>query len=117
MDDFTVQVRRAVEAAVGETGFDLSKLPVDVSGKSGADAAMALFPVAKMAKQNPMEYASAIASKIQPAGLIARVEAVNGYVNFYIDPSAMVGAVMEEKLMPLARMAVISLWRASCHIE
>ncbi len=49
-----------------------------------------------MAKQNPMEYASAIASRIQPAGLIARVEAVNGYVNFYIDPSAMVGAVMEE---------------------
>ena len=93
MDDFVKQVRDAIAGALGA---DASQLPVDTSGKSGADAAVPLFAVAKAQKANPMEFASAAAGKIAKGGLIDHVEAVNGYVNFYIDPIAMTSAVMEE---------------------
>ncbi|MFH1404115.1 MAG: arginine--tRNA ligase [Candidatus Altiarchaeota archaeon] len=43
------------------------------------------FKLAKSRGENPVKIAVELAASIQPTSLIARVEAVNGYVNFHLD--------------------------------
>ncbi|MFA5793837.1 MAG: arginine--tRNA ligase [Candidatus Brocadiia bacterium] len=59
------------------------------------DYAMACFRLAKAVKKSPNELAVQIANAVQPTGLIEKVQAVGGYVNFFIN-----GPKLADLLLP-----------------
>ncbi|MEE3400705.1 MAG: arginine--tRNA ligase [Methanomethylophilus sp.] len=62
-----------------------------------ADLAVPCFAFSKALRAPPKAIAEQIASAIKaPCGLIAGVEAVNGYLNFTADPTAIVTDVLQE---------------------
>lgn len=53
--------------------------------KEIADLAYPCFPLSKILKKSPKEIAEEIAGEIKRREWIDKVEAVNGYVNFFIN--------------------------------
>ena len=96
MDDFVSQIRTSVEAALAGTAAEGVQFVVDTKKAEKCDAAVPCFAMAKALKQAPPAIAEDLASRIPVGGLISAVVPLNGYLNFTIDPAAMVGAVMEE---------------------
>jgi arginyl-tRNA synthetase len=60
--------------------------PDEIQVSQVADLSSTLaFKLAKKLKKSPKDVAEGLARKIKPVGLIERVEAVNGYVNFHLN--------------------------------
>ncbi|MBC7128545.1 MAG: arginine--tRNA ligase [Thermoplasmatales archaeon] len=57
---------------------------IKIEKQKVGDASFACFSLAKIIKKNPVEVAEEISRKME-GGLIKRAEAINGYINFYID--------------------------------
>lgn len=80
------EIKRQVEAASGE-----SIRPDEIKGSAAADVACtASFRLAGKLKKSPKEIAETLAGKIETGGRIKRVEAVNGYLNFFIDYGSLI---------------------------
>lgn len=75
------EARRLLEEAVGTA---VSMEDVKVSDVADLSSAIA-FRLARASKKNPREVAEELAGKIRPRGLVGKVEAVNGYLNFSLD--------------------------------
>ncbi|MFH1227030.1 MAG: arginine--tRNA ligase [Planctomycetota bacterium] len=58
------------------------------------DYAVACFRLAKAARKSPNELAVQIANAIKPTGLIEKVQAVGGYVNFFINGPKLAGLLL-----------------------
>lgn len=52
------------------------------------DFALPCFKFAKVLRKSPVLIAQELASSIQPAGDVVKIEAVNGYLNFFVDRKA-----------------------------
>ncbi|MCD6547706.1 MAG: arginine--tRNA ligase [Nanoarchaeota archaeon] len=77
-----MQFEKEVERALKKVGIKKIKLEKPPNPKFGDIS----FPCFELAKgKNPTEVAKEIAEKIKPKGLIAKVEAVGPYVNFFIN--------------------------------
>jgi arginyl-tRNA synthetase len=72
-------------------------LTPSISAKMG-DYSLPCFTLAKQLKQSPIIIANSVASKVNTNELIARVEAVNGYVNFFLNRANVTQAVVEAVL-------------------
>ncbi|MEM2934793.1 MAG: arginine--tRNA ligase [Candidatus Thermoplasmatota archaeon] len=57
---------------------------IKIEKQKVGDASFACFSLAKNIKKNPVEVAEEISKKVE-GELIRKVEAINGYINFYID--------------------------------
>ena len=96
MSDFENEVRVAVSGALAEMGVADVAFPVEASNMENVDLAVPCFSMAKALRKAPQAIADELAAAIQPAGLIATVSSVNGFLNFCIDSSAMVSGVLSE---------------------
>ena len=77
-----MQFEKEVEKALKKVGIKKIKLEKPPNPKFGDIS----FPYFELEKgKNPTEVAKEIAEKIKPKGLIAKVEAVGPYVNFFIN--------------------------------
>ena len=96
MSDFENEVRVAVSEALAAMGAADVAFPVEASNMENVDLAVPCFSMAKALRKAPQAIADELAAAIQPAGLIAAVSSVNGFLNFCIDSSAMVSGVLSE---------------------
>ncbi|MEM2715791.1 MAG: arginine--tRNA ligase, partial [Candidatus Thermoplasmatota archaeon] len=60
------------------------EVEIKIEKQKVGDASFACFSLAKIIKKNPVEVAEEISKSIE-GDLIRKVEAINGYINFYID--------------------------------
>jgi len=90
--DVREEVRARVEAACGEE-VSLDEVRESPVADFGCSAA---FRIAKKNGRNPVDYAGEVASKMKPSGLIGRVEAVNGYLNFHLNYEEFARRVLHE---------------------
>ncbi len=80
---FKGQTAAALSKALAELGVD-AEPALDRPPEGMGDLAFPCFPLAKTMRKAPNMIAEEIASKIRPEGMIERVEAKGGYVNFYV---------------------------------
>ena len=95
-DDFQNEIREKVSAALKDMGSEGIDFVVESSTMEGVDMAVPCFPLAKALRKAPQAIADDLASRIQPAGLIAKVASVNGFLNFNIDPEALIKSTLDE---------------------
>ncbi|MHC4378514.1 MAG: hypothetical protein ACYS26_18085, partial [Planctomycetota bacterium] len=89
-----------LEAIAGLEGVDAEQLPTreelakafsrPPSADKG-DLAFPCFPLAKLLKTAPPKIAAELKDKAVCGGLIARVEALGPYLNFFADPRGLLG--------------------------
>lgn len=96
MDDFECEVRAKVIEALAAMGAGDVQFPVEPSSVETVDLAVPCFTMSKAMRKAPQAIADELAAAIQPSGLISAVSSTNGYLNFNIDPTAMVGGVLGE---------------------
>lgn len=96
MNDFEAEVRAAVTSALADMGAGEVSFPVEASNMENVDLAVPCFAMAKALRKAPQAIAEDLAKAIVPAGLIASVSSVNGFLNFCIDSAAMVSGVLGE---------------------
>lgn len=90
------QILQAIKAAVGKKhtpgANELTTLP---DAKWG-DMAYPCFGLAKGLGKPPAEIAAELAPKIEPKGLIAKIEARGPYINFFIDSKTLARDTLKE---------------------
>ena len=96
MDDFECEVRGKVSEALAVMGAGDVQFPVEPSSVETVDLAVPCFTMSKAMRKAPQAIADELAAAIQPSGLISAVTSTNGYLNFNIDPTAMVKGVLDE---------------------
>lgn len=90
------EVKKQIIDCIREsTGLELSV--EDVTESPVADlASNVAFKLAGGKEKSPKEVAEELARKLKPSDLIARVDAVNGYLNFYLDYSKLAEKVLAD---------------------
>ena len=96
MDDFECEVRGKVSEALAAMGAGDVQFPVEPSSVETVDLAVPCFTMSKAMRKAPQAIADELAAAIQPSGLVSAVSSTNGYLNFNIDPAAMVKGVLDE---------------------
>ncbi len=82
-EKFYEEVENSLREAIKKIyGIDYE---IKIEKQKVGDASFACFSLAKNFKKNPMEVAEKIVREIKEKNLIKKVEAINGYINFYID--------------------------------
>ncbi|AGI48281.1 arginyl-tRNA synthetase [Thermoplasmatales archaeon BRNA1] len=96
LTQFEKECEDAVVKALADMGAPAG-LKIVKEIPDNADLAIPCFTFSKALKNAPVKIAEEIASRIQvPCGLIAGLTALNGYLNFTADPSAIVSDVLTE---------------------
>ncbi|MDR0887953.1 MAG: arginine--tRNA ligase [Candidatus Methanoplasma sp.] len=95
-DRFVKEVTDAVDNALVSLGHPGLKFPTEVP--DNADLAVPCFLIAKELKLPPKDIAEKIAALIPKAGLIDSVSALNGYINFTIDGTALIKDTLDSIL-------------------
>ncbi|MCD6448691.1 MAG: arginine--tRNA ligase [Thermoplasmata archaeon] len=83
-EKFEEEVKEAIKEVL-RVAYDIEEEIKLEKPKGIADLAFPCFPLSKILKRNPVEIAEEIARKIRKGEWIEKVEAVKGYVNFFID--------------------------------
>lgn len=96
--DFEDQVRAAVSGALDAAGAEGLQFAVEPAATPDADLAVPCFTMSKALRKAPVAIAEDLASRIRPEGLVSSVAAKNGYLNFCVDPAAMVSGVLNDIL-------------------
>ena len=96
MDDFENEVRSKVSEALAGMGAGSVEFPVERSSVETVDLAVPCFTMSKAMRKAPQAIADELAAAIEPSGLISAVTSTNGYLNFNIDPVAMVKGTLDE---------------------
>jgi arginyl-tRNA synthetase len=110
--EFSAEVRRLVDASVAALGAPPGQ-PLALETPSGgqADLAAACFPLAKALRRPPPALAEEVAAHARahrdPGGLVARVEAQAGYVNFSVDQGRLAARLLPVVLEEGARYGTL----------
>ncbi len=96
MDDFRSEIQEKVSAALKDMGSEGAEFVIEASTMEGVDMAVPCFPLAKAMRKAPQTISDDLASRIQPSGMISKVSSVNGFLNFNIDPSALIRSTLDE---------------------
>ncbi len=96
MDDFRSEIQEKVSAALKDIGSEGAEFVIEASTMEGVDMAVPCFPLAKAMRKAPQMISDDLASRIQPSGMISKVSSVNGFLNFNIDPSALIRSTLDE---------------------
>ncbi len=96
---FKRDVLLALEDALRQLGWGPPKeleqtLSEPPDPKFGDLASTLCFELARTLHMAPAELAKKLVEAIKPEGMVARAEAVGGYVNFFVDTSKLAGAVL-----------------------
>lgn len=85
---FDAEVQSLLSQALSETAPEAPEPLLEVPPQGIADRGYPCFPLAKLLKKAPPQIAQDLATLVAdrlPSGLVARCEAVGGYVNFHAD--------------------------------
>ena len=88
----------AILQKVVSTYHPTTEIRVEMPPSDKGDFAFPCFPLAAEAKKSPMEIAQDIAGRIPKNKWITKVEATGGYVNFFIDTTALATATLQSVL-------------------
>jgi arginyl-tRNA synthetase len=94
---FKKEAEDAVQRAVKELGVD-TKAVLDSAPEGMGDLAFPCFPLAKKLRKAPNQIADELSKKIRPAGLIEKVTATGGYVNFHVKFDELAQGAIDEAL-------------------
>src|SRR5438874_11300431 len=88
--DLQAEIIRSLRDAVGSLGYDAEELdltlrPIPLEGAWGFGSAVAFQLRRFGATGSPQEIAQRVTAAVPNIPQLERVEAVNGYVNFYVD--------------------------------
>lgn len=101
-EQFKTEVAKAAEGALKDLGagaeFVLEKPPSGL-----ADLALPCFPLAKRLRKAPDAIAKDLVGRLSPTGMIERVEAKGGYVNFFVRFHEMAQTVLDDALARKAK--------------
>lgn len=75
---------------------DLSELIMESISPEKGDYCLPCFSFAKILKENPMNVANKIKDSVNTSGIVERCEVVAGYVNFFLNKSAVTKQVLED---------------------
>lgn len=94
--EFGEDVRHLVDEATRALAPAAAPLPLETPPGGHADLAVAAFPLAKALKAAPAAIAQDLVERIRPhlTGLVERVEAAGGYVNFHADRAKIADRVL-----------------------
>jgi len=95
-EKFEKEVESAVISALEKIGSPKIKFVMEVSEK--ADLAVPCFSFSKEMGAAPKEIAERLAAQIKPSGMISSVSALNGYLNFMMDETPLIGETLEKIL-------------------
>jgi len=96
MDDFQSEIRGRVSSALTDMGVEGADFVVESSTMEGVDMAVPCFPLAKAMRKAPKAISDELAERIRPSGMIAKVESVNGFLNFNIDSDILIRSTLDE---------------------
>ena len=96
MESFENEVKAAVTAALAEMGHGDAEFRTEVPPIGSADLAVPCFQMAKAMGMAPVKIAESLAERIPSGGHIASVAAANGYLNFTMDPAALVKGTLDD---------------------
>ncbi len=101
MDEFKNSIASSIFNAIDKEVelndiYDKIEVPKD---KKNGDFAYPCFNLAKILKNSPVNIANEICSKIKTDNLIEKVEAVNGFLNFYISKDNIIESTLSEIVM------------------
>ncbi len=96
MDDFQSEIRERVSSALTDMGVEGADFVVESSTMEGVDMAVPCFPLAKAMRKAPKAISDELAERIRPSGMIAKVESVNGFLNFNIDSDILIRSTLDE---------------------
>ena len=96
MDDFEKEVAAKVSAALEGMGASGVAVQSEAASVEGADFAVPCFSMAKALRRSPKDIAEELAAAIEPSGLVHSVAAVNGFLNFVVDPAALTKATLDD---------------------
>lgn len=77
---------------------ELAASITEIADDSLGDYAFPCFKLAKVMRMSPVAIAQKLASEITPDGVVTKVNAVNGYLNFFIDRNALVCDTLNQVL-------------------
>ena len=97
-DDFEEEVRKATEAALGRIGAAGAEYRMERPSAGNADLAVPCFQMSKFLRKAPNAIAEEMAAAIEPSGMIASVDALNGYLNFTMDSDVLMRRTIDEIL-------------------
>lgn len=92
---FKGQTSAALEKALKELGAD-TEPTLERPPEGMGDLAFPCFPLAKVLRRAPDAIAKDLAAMLVPVGMIEKVEARGGYVNFHVRTEDLAQAVLEE---------------------
>lgn len=105
------EILQAVKAAVGKQYTPaVDELAAPPDSKFG-DIAFPCFHIAKGLGRSPAEIAAELAPKIEPKGLITKIEARGPYINFFIDANALAAHTLREASLLGSRYGTWSIGR------
>jgi len=85
-----------IKGITKETIIDAVEIPKD---KEMGDYALPCFSFAKILRKNPVEIAKDIADSIKDRKDFEKVEAINGYVNFFVNRKSLADEIIKEVLI------------------
>ncbi len=96
MIDYKKYIAKKIEVDIPQD--ELCSYITEIADDNLGDYAFPCFKLAKVMHMSPMVIAQNLAEKIQPDGVISKVCAVNGYLNFFIDRLNMVKEALDDVL-------------------
>ncbi|WP_305768628.1 arginine--tRNA ligase [Candidatus Epulonipiscium viviparus] len=98
MEDYKMQLAAVLAKITGISAVEAEELIEVPSNRDMGDFAFPCFRFAKILKKSPNVIASELTEKIVKPQFIERVENVNAYINFYVDKTVVVQAVLDKVL-------------------
>jgi len=92
-EEVAAAVRTALAGLGAEADMTLEKPPSGL-----ADLAFPCFPLARKLRKSPDLIAKDLATRMRPGGMVERIEAKGGYVNFFVSFPSMAQSVLEDAL-------------------
>ncbi|MCX6741854.1 MAG: arginine--tRNA ligase [Candidatus Pacearchaeota archaeon] len=96
--DFEEKIKEAIVKAVGPANIKKEEVFLEKPKENFGDYAFPCFPLAKIFKKNPHDIARELIEKMEKdlkkTPEIEKVEAVAGYLNFFIDKEKLIGTTL-----------------------
>ena len=96
MENYKQLIAKKISDNVPLAEADIVALITETADDSFGDYAFPCFRLAKEMRMSPAQIATKLASEITPDDVIVKVEAVNGYLNFFVDRAHFIWDVLTD---------------------
>lgn len=96
MENYKQLIAKKISDNVPLAEADIVALITETADDTFGDYAFPCFRLAKEMRMSPAQIATKLASEITPDDVIVKVEAVNGYLNFFVDRAHFIWDVLTD---------------------